>query len=872
MDESLLARERLRSGGSDMSDLFDEVANPSGKWFVPEDFLSPILGTTVLVPFAVAFVGVVGSGAKVLFSSFPALLSSVLLSQAVSSFYFAAFSQFTACTNIDLLTAAYLAKLAYTLEGTVPDNHLVTAMLVGQGLFTLMLGTLLYVFAKYDVMWYLRFLPYPVSCGFVSGVGLLILDGGLELGAGTNLWDVVRLNRNLPPVIAFNLAVVVASGTLFITAGHFTNSALRLPMGVVIVSALFHVVVQAFDIPLETLEAHDVFLHGLTSESWTREWSLAWRELPSLDLSVFVSGPVVTMTFSYLLLHLISYPFYAAGMVEVDLPKEKYDLKKEIKTLACANLIGGLLMGVPVSHSYKVTILMKSSGGRTRTWVVALALALSGLYFMGSLRVGLAQVPKCAFGGLVLGLGIEFLLGSLFESRTRIAPAEWRFVIMTAVMTYFNVLVGLAFGSLLMMSFFIMEYSGITGIVYQGTLAEVRSVAERPEKEMQALDKNGHRAVVFWISGYIFFGTASNIVEEVEDHITDFPQTRIVIIDFELVPAVDASGIHALTEFASRCAKLSPPIQVCFCGMVRRLKLAVTNVVEAKHITPQDLKLDCHNVEQALVWAERRILFKPDKAPADGPVGRALEANAKSAGTRDRSVKEDLAEMLRSMAPDASTPDVEAVCASLLGSAVRQVHGHDDAIFEEGSTANELVYILSGVVAVTRGVEMGSHHKMPRYHLNEAKGDLFTFEERVHVRIQQAQKGALMGCIEFGASLAQANVLHATSLMVLSKSCHTLHVPFHELRAALAAVPVLGQPVTSELGAMASVHCLRLLQSANVKPYRLVGAHSIHAGQALTRGTSAVGRLNGPSPRARRQHSRTGLVHPEQVKAAESQV
>mmetsp|Transcript_33532 Transcript_33532/g.85781 ORF Transcript_33532/g.85781 Transcript_33532/m.85781 type:complete len:831 (-) Transcript_33532:314-2806(-) len=822
MEESLL--ERLRSD-SDESD--SGPAQQKGRWFVLEDCLAPILGVTVLMPFAIAWVGVVGASSPVLAYNFPTILSAVVLSQAVSSLLFAKLSQFTTCCNVDLLSAAYLAKLVVLIEPQVPKHMLLMYLLVGQGVFCMLLGICLYLIARYDVIWYLRFLPYPVSSGFVTGIGLLIVDGGFELGAGTNMWGLLAMNVSLPPVVAINVGLAVASAGLFMLLQSVMNGALRLPLGILLVTVIFHATVNFYQIDMATLQAHDVFLNGLEAEPWTKEWKTAAHELLAVDWRVFTVAPCLLTTISYLLLHVISYPFYTAGMQEIDMPPSgKLDLQKEVKLLGLVNMVMGCIMGVPVSHSFKVCVLMKQSGAKTRSWVVMLSFALALLYFECNLRQKLGVVPKCAFGGLVLSLGCDFLSKSLVESKSRIAPAEWRFVLATALVTYINVLMGLAFGLMLMMSFFIVEYASITGIVRKSSLGEVRSLAERPAEENKALNRKGGRAAVFWCAGYIFFGTAANIVEEVEDHI-DLNPTRIVIIDFEFVPAVDASGLHTLTEFAGRCMKKDPPIQVCFCGMVRRLKGAVESVVRAKNLQGV-LKTYCNQVEQALVWAEGQILYKPDVPTAPPTQADSLLPVKPGVLPEDgeHTIREELMALLHFIDPEAPSAEVAACVASIGGASVK-VHPRQTVLVSEGKTAKELIYIISGTVSITRSGEFADHHKLPRYHLNEDKGDVFTFEERTEVSVQQAGQGSILGCIEFGTTHEQSiRVSSITGARVASASCRALHVPFPELRRAvsLESPTVLGQVVTAKLGSIASRQMLMLLQSARVKPYRFVSA------------------------------------------------
>mmetsp|Transcript_29086 Transcript_29086/g.83511 ORF Transcript_29086/g.83511 Transcript_29086/m.83511 type:complete len:531 (+) Transcript_29086:1-1593(+) len=497
----------------------------------------------------------------------------------------------------------------------------------------------------------------------------------------------------------------------------------------------------------------------------------------------------------------------------------------------------GCLGGVPSCHSYKVCIVMKASGAKTRMWVVLLGCTFMFLYFDTSLRPFLGVIPKCAFGGLVFSLGVDFLSGSLLESRARVAPVEWRAVVFTALMTYFNVLIGIVFGCMLTMALFVVEYAGITGIVNQKNIVEVRSLLKRPQRQVEVLDMYGTEVTVFWCSGYIFFGTATGIVEEVEAHLDANDKIRDVVIDFEAVPAVDASGVHALTEFASRCATRKPRVEVCFCGLVRRLHGALASMIAAKDIQ-QGPKLMSSRLEGALEWAEERILERPRKqvlAVATSPRGHVSREGSKaSLSSEAGTVSGYLLDMLNEVAASAPEAALEGLVAALAPSARLQQYfanspsmkggANKGMIYLEDTPAFDLIYLTTGAVKLTRMLDAETTHKLPRHHLNIEKGDLFVFEERTEVRVELLERGAVLGAVEFGAAnfgVQQGlQPRHLTSALAAPR-CEALLVPFKALHEAFAQHPVAGYAAMAWLSSQASAQVLELTRSSSMRSYRL---------------------------------------------------
>jgi len=780
---------------------------------VPQDFLSPFLGPTLLLPFAVAFVGVTVAGNASLRGDFSKLLSMVILSQALSTLAFALSSQYRTCTNIDLLTAVFLGAVGKGIVSMVNRDELFMYILISQSFLAILLGTLLCVLAKVDGLWFLRFMPYPVSSGFVAGIGLMVMDGGFELGTGMSMQKLVLgLFGGLHWWHYVQMIFTCIAAAVFLSLKLIIDNALRLPLGILITACAVHGIAHLLHLSMQDLTSYGMMLEGLSPEPWSATWSLMAAGISSVDWTVFVSRQWIALFVPYTLLHVILWVFYVSGFEDVvDLGKgKKVSLNAEIRSTGGANILVGLFSGVPICHSYKLYFVMKSNGGRSRLWVVLLGITFTFLFFEPSARQQLAIIPKLTFGGLVLSMGVDFVRDAVIESRKRVAPAERRIVGLTGFVTYLNVLLGLGLGCFLMMVFFIIEYSGITGITNSGTLERVRSLVDRSPAENLTLSRHGREVVIFWCSGYIFFGTASSIIEEIDSHLQTNPETHVIIIDFEFVPAVDASGVHLLMKFADRCQA-----QVCFCGMVRRLALAFEAAAEERGV--HGLKLDSRRIEQALYWAESELIM----AHAHCDSSQALQSSI-CALSAHSSPKEMLKKFLEDFAPDCPEADYNAIVEDVAVEV--RTHSKGTTIFEEGTCVEELTYIINGQVKLSKTVEPDEQVKLPRYHLNAAKGDLFVFEERASVTVARVTAGCLLGAMEFGASFHSLDAPNHITTATAQKDCQVLVVPFNLLQQAFQAKSCVGFAFMKRIGWEASIQVMRLVSNSHLKPYRIVNA------------------------------------------------
>ncbi|CAE8615523.1 unnamed protein product [Polarella glacialis] len=835
----------------------------SKRWWQPESFalqdlLSPLLGSAVLMPFAVGFVGIVAASNPVLAPRLPMLLASVILSQGFSTLIYVCFSQHYTCTNIDLLSAAFLASMGATLtQYGVPEEDLIVHIFVAQGLLTLLVGLLLCLTSEAGGLAFMRFLPYPVSAGFVSGIGLIILDGGLQLGCGKGMRNLVTGQPILEVYVQAGIALLAA--LVFLALGQLFEifswgEAVRLPLGLLLVTAAAHGVLHFRGVSYHDWEELGIFLPGLRNEPWNEGLSLLAGRIRYIKLDALFCQPAVSLFVSYAFMTVFSMASCAASMEEIQKgDRGKVNLNKEIKIMGLTNIAVALTAGVPISHSLKVATVMQDAGGKTRFWVLLIGLTYMFLYFDSNVASHLAVIPKCAFAGLVISMGVDFLTTSLLAAKQRIAHAELRWVLATAIIVYFDVLLGICFGALVTMFVFVVEYSGITGIVHQASLKEVRSLVERSVAEDKVLDVYGKSCAIFWCSGYVFFGTAADIIEQMEAAMDAEPEMCSLLIDFELVPAVDASGVHILTDFAQRCQEMQPPVAVVFTGLVRRLHLALQTSALAKGIG-SGLELQMRRVDEALEWAEDRLIgkFSPctllqrrcsGKISSSGTGNKsmaaklALQAEAAERGDSGVSTLGVLEEFLGQIAPTAPPQDraMVGICLATSGAALKR-YKENDLIYQEGSYADTLLFVVDGYVSLSRTIDAkdAMSYKMPRHHLNEDKGDNFAFEQESQVRLQRVTHGTVLGALEFGAARAAASKLRAgtktrpipaqrTTSAHASPWCLALVVPYEALRKALSLNTAVGYEVMSWLSEITSSQALGMLNSTQTKPYRVVG-------------------------------------------------
>src|SRR5262249_35787841 len=111
--------------------------------------------------------------------------------------------------------------------------------------------------------------------------------------------------------------------------------------------------------------------------------------------------------------------------------EEDLDLDRELRVSGLANVVAGVFGGVPGYLCLSESTLNYKAGGRTRVpGLVAAALCLLAV-FAGTRA--LAHFPKPVLGGLLLFLGLSFLLETVYDAWFRLPRGEYLLVILILV-------------------------------------------------------------------------------------------------------------------------------------------------------------------------------------------------------------------------------------------------------------------------------------------------------------------------------------------------------------------------------------------------------------------------------------------------------
>jgi len=372
-----------------------------------------------------------------------------------------------------------------------------------------------------------RFIPYPVISGFMSGIGIIIilLQAYPILGV-PSVGSPLRAILGLPAAIfqMSGLTVLIAGGTLLIV--YFTPRK----------------VAKAIPSPLLALLAVSgtVYVTGLAVPT-IGEIPAGLPKLQIPQFGIDKVSQIVMLGFTLSLLGAID--SLLTSLVADSLTKERHNSNRELVGQGIGNMVAALFGGLAGAGATMRTVINIKTGGTSRLSGVVHALFLLAILLgLGPLA---SHVPLAVLAGILVKVGID-ILDYRFLKIMRKAP-RFDLSVMLAVLfitVFVDLIVAVAVGVVLSAIFLTVRIARATEI----RITDRRSDETRDVLEKEVQESTAYQIRVVDIHGPFFFGSTSQMVDQVDRMLG----TRVIIFNCSDVPFVDLSASFALEEMLLR--------------------------------------------------------------------------------------------------------------------------------------------------------------------------------------------------------------------------------------------------------------------------------------------------------------------------------
>src|SRR5438270_2112900 len=400
---------------------------------------------------------------------------------------------------------------------------------------TLMAGFILVAFGLFRLGGAIKFIPYPVTIGFTSGIALIIFSSqirdllGLEMqtvpSAFLPKWDAyVHAFETVNP-----WALVVAVATLAIIM-VWPRISTRIP-GPFVALILTTLLAQLLHLPVETIGARFGEIHA----------GLPQPSIPHLSLPIIqaLAGPAFTIALLAAVESLLS-AVVADGMIG-----GRHRSNMELVAQGIANIASPLFGGMPATGAIARTATNVKNGGRTP--VAGMVHALTLLLILLFLGRWVSLVPLATLGAILAVVAYHMSEWHSFLTLLRGPKSDVAVLLVTFLLTVLvDLSVAVQVGVVLAAFLFIRRMAEVTNVEMVA-----REFREAPDGTMLGDPESVARreipagVEVFEINGPFFFAAA----EKVKDTLSFVARRpKVFILRMRNVPAIDATGIRVLDD------------------------------------------------------------------------------------------------------------------------------------------------------------------------------------------------------------------------------------------------------------------------------------------------------------------------------------
>lgn len=509
--------------------------------------------------------------------------------------------------------AAVMSGLAASLaaSGEVPAERIIALMVLAALLSAAMqIG---YGLARLGRL--IKYIPYQVVSGYLSGVALIIALGQVPKLLGfpaelSLLEGVVSPSEWQWPGVLVGLVTI---GTTLV-APRVTKKVPAPILG--LTAGIGGYFLMGLALPELLVLENNALVIGTIETSGSLA-DVVTQGFRTLSLVESADLPLVLAT-AVTLSVLLSIDTLKTGVVLDVLTRRRHNSNREIVAQGVGNAVAALTGGMPGAGTMGPTLVNVTSGGRSPLSGFTEGL-LAAVAFL-ALRSVIAWVPIGALAGILLVIAGKMFDWKFFRLALR-GGTRLDFTVIAVVITV-AVAVGLiqasAVGVGLAILLFIRDQISGSVILRRRDLREVASKTRRLSGARDLLDEHGDEAVLVELQGNLFFGTTDQLFSELME---DMQARGYVLLDLRRVQSMDYTAGQLFHQMRDQLADHEGHLLLAGMPTGTSSGQDIERYLEELGLLDEDSGIELYETrDDALEWMEEQILEShdwsaPDQAP-----------------------------------------------------------------------------------------------------------------------------------------------------------------------------------------------------------------------------------------------------------------
>ena len=504
-------------------------------------------------------------------------------------------------------TIIHVGMAAHLVRSIPKENlqvELLPTMIASIALSTLLVSFVTYVLGAFGWTRLVQFTPTTVVRGFLACVGVEIIKTAVENATGSVFHE--GFSHNIPLVFRLDfwlwLVPALAVGVPLYTLKRYNiiRSVFLFPAFLIIPIVAFYSILFVTGTTLQEAR-HTGWLYPEARSGGCLDHWLAF-DYQNVNYSALLG----TSSYMVIMIVIVAIDFLLKLAGTEDTLKIDVDFDHEFRVTGMANSVLGFFLLPPGYGSLKFLLLNHSVVGNVNSRLpAAIASVFNFCLFLAGFPL-INYLPRFFLAGLFIYAALAFVVENLVDSYQFLTKKEYAVVWLLVILHFFMPLVlEIGVGLLLASGVFVIQYATRCPIKIYMSGADYRAVT-RTLRDTQKLAQLGNKMLtIVRLQGYIFFGTASQVLQALEPlfHHKSSGRSELVhhlVLDFEEVTGVDTSS-HAVFNKLSRQAKRHNLV-ILWTGLnYRRYQRLKQAQVLTSAVTFPDL-------DSAVEWCEDQLL------------------------------------------------------------------------------------------------------------------------------------------------------------------------------------------------------------------------------------------------------------------------
>jgi len=414
-------------------------------------------------------------------------------------------------TQISGPTGPMTVVMASAVISLHSDINLIATTVILAGVFQILFGV-------FKIGKFVRYIPYPVISGFMSGIGVIII--------------ILQINPFLGVESDASILHILAMLTESLSHSNYQSILLAILTLIIMFftpQEIAKIIPQPL-IALFILTPLSLYLHFDLTTIGTIPTTLPDIIMPALDFANYKN--VVVLAFTLALLGMLD--TLLTSIVADSITNTKHQPNKELVGQGIGNALCGLFGAIPGAGATMRTVINVKSGGTNKiSGMVHSFILLLVVLFLAPIA---SQIPMAILAGILIKVGIDILDYRFLDVWNQSPKIDLSVMLVVFFTTVFIDLIT-AVGIGIVLSSLLVVYR-----ITKETKIELDSKAPKVAYNL------GEDIRVLKVDGAFFFGSATAF----ESEINKVLDIKTLVIDILDVPFIDITAIFTLKDLISK--------------------------------------------------------------------------------------------------------------------------------------------------------------------------------------------------------------------------------------------------------------------------------------------------------------------------------